>query len=46
MAQYSILVDVNLQTQQIKEQLSKIKGAKIDLDTSSVKQASKDIQDL
>ena len=46
MANYSILVDVNLQTQQIKEQLSKIKGAKIDLDTSSVKQASKDIQDL
>lgn len=46
MANYSILVDVNLQTQQIKEQLNKIKGAKIDLDTSSVKQASKDIQDL
>lgn len=46
MANYSILVDVNLQTQQIKEQLSKIKGAKIDLDTSSVKQASRDIQDL
>ena len=46
MAQYSILVDVNLQTQQIREQLSKIKGAKIDLDTSSFKQASKDIQDL
>lgn len=46
MANYSILVDVNLQTQQIKEQLNKIKGAKIDLDTSSVKQASRDIQDL
>ena len=36
MANYSILVDVNLQTKQIKEQLNKIKGAKIDLDTSSV----------
>ena len=46
MANYSILVDVELQTKQIKEQLNQIKGAKIDLDTSSVKQASKDIQDL
>lgn len=46
MANYSILVDVSLQTKQIKEQLNQIKGAKIDLDTSSVKQASKDIQDL
>ena len=46
MANYSILVDVNLQTKQIKEQLNKIKGAKINLNTSSVKQASKDIQDL
>jgi hypothetical protein len=46
MANYSILVDVNLQTKQIQEQLNKVKGAKIDLDTSSIKQASKDIQDL
>lgn len=32
MAQYSILVDVNLQTKQIQEQLNKVKGAKIDLE--------------
>ena len=46
MAQYSILVDVNLQTKQIQEQLNKVKCAKIDLDSSSIRQASKDIQDL
>ena len=46
MANYSILVDVSLQTKQIQEQLNKVKGAKIDLDTSSVRKASQDIQDL
>ena len=46
MANYSILVDVSLQTKQIQEQLNKVKGAKIDIDTSSVKQASQDINDL
>ncbi len=46
MANYSILVDVSLQTEQIQKQLNKVKGAKIDIDTSSVKQASQDINDL
>ncbi len=47
MANYSILVDATLETKQIKEQLNKIgRESKIDLDTSSVRQASKDIQDL
>ncbi len=47
MANYSILVDATLETKQIKEQLNKIgRELKIDLDTSSVRQASKDIQDL
>lgn len=45
-AQYSILVDVELQTKQIQEQLKQVKGAKIDIDTSSVKKASQDIEDL
>lgn len=44
---YSILVDVELQTKQIKDQLASVsKGAKIDIDTSSVRQASQDINDL
>lgn len=44
---YSILVGVELQTKQIEQQLSGIgKKAKIDIDTSSVRQASQDINDL
>ena len=40
MANYSILVDATLETKQIKEQLNKIgRESKIDLDTSSVRQA-------
>ena len=45
-ANYSILVDVELQTKQIQEQLKQVKGAKIDIDTSSVKKASQDIENL
>ena len=44
---YSILVDVELQTKQIKEQLNRAsRGAKINIDTSSVRQASQDINNL
>ena len=44
---YSILVDVELQTKQIKEQLNSVsRGAKINIDTSSVRQASQDINNL
>lgn len=44
---YSILVGVELQTKQIKEQLNSVsRGAKINIDTSSVRQASQDINNL
>lgn len=44
---YSILVGVELQTKQIEQQLSGIsKKARIDIDTSSLKQARQDIKDL
>ena len=44
---YSILVGVELQTKQIKEQLNSVsRGAKINIDTSSVGQASQDINNL
>ena len=45
--QYSILVDVELQTKQIEQQLNNVsKKAKIDIDTKGVKQASADIKEL
>ena len=44
---YSILVGVELQTKDIQKQLnSAAKGTKIDIDTSSLKQARQDIKDL
>lgn len=44
---YNILVGVELQTKQIKEQLNSVsRGAKINIDTSSVRQASQDINNL
>lgn len=44
---YSILVGVELQTKQIKEQLNSVsRGTKINIDTSSVRQASQDINNL
>lgn len=47
MANYKILVDVELQTKQIEQQLTNVsKKAKIDIDTKSVRQASQDIRDL
>ena len=47
MAQYSILVDVEFETQQIKKKLQEAsKGAVINVDDSSLKEAVKNAEDL
>ena len=47
MANYSILVDVSLQTKQLEQQLKEVsKGAKIDLDDSNIKNATQAVEDF
>ena len=47
MAQYSILVDVSLQTKQLEQQLKEVsKGAKIDFDDSNIKNATQAVEDF
>lgn len=48
MAQYSILVDVSLQTKQVQQQLNniKLKSMKLDVDDSDVKKATSSVEDL
>ena len=47
MANYSILVDVSLQTKQLEQQLKEVsKGAKIDFDDSNIKNATQAVEDF
>lgn len=48
MANYSILVDVSLQTKQVQQQLDniKLKSMKLDIDDSGVKKATSSVEDL